>query len=287
MVDSSLTVVIMLRWLKTADSKATIPDPVPGLPDPKSEVTIEDARLCFIINELVAKSPGFTTSPRSRPRGVYSTYTDTQRADIARYAALHGVAHAARHFTTVLGKKVSETTVRSMKQKLTTSIKRKACAIEEVQSLPPAKRGRPTLVPDHLDSIIQQRLHKIRDEGGVVNRNIVIAVAKGVIQHKNRGLLAENGGFLDLTRTWSESMMERMSFVKRKGTKTARKLPADFETSHQRIVDAITTHNIPPELAINMDQTIVKIVPTDDWTMAESGSKQVSITGLDDKRQIP
>ena len=39
-------------------------------------------------------------------------------------------------------------------------------------------------------------------------------------------------------------------------------------------------------MIVNIDQTGVSIVPVSDWTMAKEGSRQVAITGADDKRQI-
>ena len=45
-------------------------------------------------------------------------------------------------------------------------------------------------------------------------------------------------------------------------------------------------HSIPPELVINMDETGLPIVLVSDWSLDEKGTKQVPLTGLDDKRQI-
>ena len=84
--------------------------------------------------------------------------------------------------------------------------------------------------------------------------------------------------------------MQRMGFVWRAGTKAARKVPEDFADLKAEFLDRITEkvvqYNIPPELVINIDQTGVAIVPTSKWTMAQRGSKQVSVIGIDDKRQI-
>lgn len=44
--------------------------------------------------------------------------------------------------------------------------------------------------------------------------------------------------------------------------------------------------NIPDELILNWEQTDVNLVPVSNWTMEESGSKQVKVLGSDDKRQI-
>ena len=44
--------------------------------------------------------------------------------------------------------------------------------------------------------------------------------------------------------------------------------------------------NVPANLVINWDQTGVNMVPGGQWTLKFVGSKQVTIAGLDDKRQI-
>ena len=44
--------------------------------------------------------------------------------------------------------------------------------------------------------------------------------------------------------------------------------------------------DIPDSLFINLDQTGVKLVLTDDWTMAALGSRWVEVIGLGDKQQI-
>ncbi|XP_070535305.1 uncharacterized protein [Ptychodera flava] len=82
-----------------------------------------------------------------------------------------------------------------------------------------------------------------------------------------------------------------MGYVKRKGTKAVKKIVTDFpaikENFLQRITEIIKEFNIPPEMIINWDQTGVAIIPAGDWTIWEAeGSRQVTIAGLDDKRQI-
>ena len=75
-----------------------------------------------------------------------------------------------------------------------------------------------------------------------------------------------------------------------KETKAARKLPKYFDELKEDFLNCIVTkvqdHMIPKSLIINWDQTGVKMVPCSEWTMAEKESKQVSVTGPGDKRQI-
>ena len=81
-----------------------------------------------------------------------------------------------------------------------------------------------------------------------------------------------------------------MNFCKRRGTKAAKKLPDDFQTLKakylERIKAKVKQFNIPPQLIINIGETGVPIVPVSQWTLEETGSTSVPITGLDDKRQI-
>ena len=80
--------------------------------------------------------------------------------------------------------------------------------------------------------------------------------------------------------------MSWVSFVKRKATKA---VPVDFPeiklTFLKLIVDCVKEYNISPELIINWDQTGAE-VPTSEWALAEEGSKQVTVIGKEDKREM-
>ena len=130
----------------------------------------------------------------------------------------------------------------------------------------------------------------MRLAGGIVNRAIVIAAAKGIVEHNNPSLLCEHGGPIELGKKWADSLMSWMSFVKCKATKATRKVPTDFPEIKlaflKRIADCVKEYNIPPELIINWDETGAKYVPTSEWTLAEEGSKQVNVIGKEDKREM-
>ena len=55
---------------------------------------------------------------------------------------------------------------------------------------------------------------------------------------------------------------------------------------HTAISETVSKYKIPDELIINFDQTNVYIVPAGNYTLDLSGSKQVQIIGLEDKRQV-
>ena len=160
---------------------------------------------------------------------------------------------------------------------------------DKVQELPHGARGKPNKLGD-LDQKVQAYIRKLRAAGTPVNRSIVIAAARGMVMHHSPSLLPEHGGNLELGSKCAESLMSRMGLVRRKATKAARKKPTDFESLKaqflQRITKVVKDHSVPPALILNLDQTGTKLVPTSEWTMAVEGSKQVSVVGLEDKREI-
>ena len=131
---------------------------------------------------------------------------------------------------------------------------------------------------------MQTYLTKLRDAGGVVNSAIAVAAARGIQKATGSGQLNELG------RGWAKSFMTRMGFVMRKATNTAKKLPPNFEELKEnylsKISSTVAENKIPADLIVNWDQTGVRMVPVKDWTMTTKGSKQVSVTGLGDKREI-
>ncbi len=78
--------------------------------------------------------------------------------------------------------------------------------------------------------------------------------------------------------------------MKRKATKAARKLPADFAdiklTFLERITNEVQSNSIPLALVLNWDQTGSKLVPVSEWTLEKEGTKQIPVVGKDDKREI-
>lgn len=65
-------------------------------------------------------------------------------------------------------------------------------------------------------------MYVLRENGTVINTQIVIAAGKGLITGKDKTLLSENGGHLDLTKSWTKSLLKRMNFLKRYGSTTCK-----------------------------------------------------------------
>ena len=60
------------------------------------------------------------------------------------------------------------------------------------------------------------------DNGAVVNTSIAIAIAIAVVRKRDRALLKEEGGLLELKIAWAKSILQRMGFVKRRETRRLR-----------------------------------------------------------------
>ncbi len=276
----------MFKWLiKAPQVKRPAP---PALPDPNAEPTEEAAAATAAVNKVIQEEI-FNPPAAKKQKRDYNVHPPEFRAKVAKYALETNNCKAARHFSTK-EKKLGESTVRKWVKQLKETMKSDGIDYSDVKALEPGTKGRPTLLPKDIDSMTQSYLKKLRLAGGIVSGKIAIATANGLVRHHDRTLLRENGGPIHLTRTWAESLFTRMEFVKRKGTKAARKLPNDFPAIKEEylrdIQEKVSKHKIPDELIINFDQTGVSIVPVDDWTMEEKGSKDVGITGLGDKRQI-
>lgn len=161
-------------------------------------------------DEFVEKE-GESNKPKSPMRGQYKFYTPEMRYNIGKHAAEYGNKSATQKFSTP-EKKLSESTVRGMKKKyyeqLNAQKKRKVDDTnfddsDNEQVLTPKKRGRKVMLGEDLDKLVQQYITGIRKTGGIINTSIVMAAAKGIVTSKNRLLLFENGGHIEITRYMS------------------------------------------------------------------------------------
>ena len=82
-----------------------------------------------------------------------------------------------------------------------------------------------------------------------------------------------------------------MNFIQGKVTTAKSKYAiADFDRLKteflEDVVATVEMEEIPLELIMNWDQTGIRIVPSNTWTMDQQGVKRVEIGGSGDKRQI-
>jgi len=272
----------MLSWLKKANPSLQ-PPTFPGLPNPADT---DDPHLTAAVNKEVEKAMREAIS-RKRKRGSYGQYTPETRAKIAKLCIEIGPKKAAEKMSKEVGKQINESTARSIKRSYEKEVKRQGT--NDIASFPRKNVGKPLKLGD-LDADVQKFIRNTRDNGGVVNRCLVMSTAKGIVLQKDCSLLSEFGGPIEITQAWANSFLNRMNYVQRKGTKAARKLPTDYEETrdefYARIQEAVRKHNIPADMIVNWDQTGVPIVPVGGWTLEEAGSRQVAVVGLEDKRQI-
>ena len=263
------------------------PSSKPYRPNPEEEKTTSKAKETKVVNQEVEKTLS-ASGCRQRKRKSNFYYDPETRANIGRFAAENGNKRAVERFSRELQRPLSESTVRGFKKAYYSELKKVKDPDKELE-LPHGARGKPNKLGD-LDQKVQAYIRKLRAAGTPVNHSIVIAAARGMVMHHSPYLLPEHGGNLELGRKWAESLMSRMGLVRRKATKAARKKPTDFESLKaqflQRITKVVKDHSVPPALILNLDQTGTKLVPTSEWTMAVEGSKQVSVVGLEDKREI-
>ena len=165
-------------------------------------------------------------------------YSPKERLAIACYACHHGVTAAAVHFSRKFGHRVRESNVHSIKHSyLDEDKKMRASGSEDVlESLPHRKQGRPLLLGDKIDSMVQAYIRRVHEQGGAVSTQIVIGAARGIMSTLNKTKLKEYGGHVDLNRYWVLSLLPRMNFVLRKATTAKSKYSVENFAEKKRIL---------------------------------------------------
>jgi hypothetical protein len=231
----------------------------------------------------------------SRERGSYQHYSQEEKLQIGRHAALYSNASAVRAYAKKTAKEISESTVRTFKSVYHASLKSGTITPETpMEDLakdapPPPKRGRKTLLGD-LEKDLMDCLKALRTANGIVNSSIVRATALGIVESKNPGRLEKNGGDLDFSKDWANKFLTRMGWTKRRAITSKGKDPADFPELKERMLSqlesAVTEHHVPKQLVVNWDQTAIHFIPVSNYTMNESGAANINVAGIDDKREF-
>ena len=136
-------------------------------------------------------------------------------AQIGRVATCNGNAKAVRAFPGV-----TDSTVPYLQHNILLAGQRWTC-----HSVRASPRRRPVLLGSVVDQqvCLQTYLTKLLQLCGVVNSATTLAAARGIQKATGSGQLHYLG------RGWSKSVMERMGFIMRKATRTAKKMPPHFE----------------------------------------------------------
>ena len=173
---------------------------------------------------------------KPQSRGKYNSYSKEQRAMIGKYAAENGPTCAAKHYSAVWGIPINESTARRLKEKYLDKLKqavseqcrkqaenRDASDDEEhkeepiiISELETKPRGRPVHLGEQLDSLVKEFISYLRAAGGVVNTTVVRGAAEGIISYRDVSKLSSHGDHINITKSWAQSLLRRMGFVKRK-----------------------------------------------------------------------
>ena len=212
----------LFSWLQKAnpglEKPAGYASPRPGLPNSNDEPTVRDADSCEAANSAMVEclnSPDYQ-GPHGvkRKRSEYGTYSPELRASMAKFAIdCRSATKAARHFSNKLGRKINESSIRSMVTQYKKKLDEKPDP-DDITALPPAKQGQSTLLPTDIDEKLQKHLVTARRAGAPINRRITIATAYGLVPHHKRHLLPKHGEHLILQKTWADSFLDHMKFFR-------------------------------------------------------------------------
>jgi hypothetical protein len=164
-------------------------------------------------------------------------YSPRKRASIGHYAtlsSLHGPTRASVYYQKLLSHNVPESTCRKFRDKYRKELQKRGESVapgEMIQAteLPKKPLGRPLLLGD-VDEAVQKYVKQMRLCGGVINTTVIVAATKGFMLENNKSGLAEYGGQININSSYAKYLLHRMSFVKRKGTSSAKITTSEFES---------------------------------------------------------
>ena len=117
----------------------------------------------------------------------------------------------------------------------------------------------------------------------------IITSGEAIVNKVNKGLLKENGGSIELNSIWTKCLHQRINFVKRKATTSAKVEPSHFKKLKEQffldIKTVVDMEDVPSDLILNWDHTGINVVPGSQWMMEAKGSKRVEAAGINNKWQ--
>lgn len=230
----------LLRYFKpTSSQPSSTNDHVQGLPD-AGVIATRGENLYFSSANASVSCEVVSQQLRRRKRGPYCNYTHEVRCKIAKYAIENSNKAAVKKFSSELGKAINESTVRSIRDSFKKSQRTCTDVDVELSEFPRNPRGVKPLLGE-LDCDIQAYIRELRRCGGIVNAQICIAAALGIVRAQKPTLLPKFGGTLVLGKPWAKSFLKRLGFVRRKTTKAARKLPDDFHLVRDKFHESVTS----------------------------------------------
>ena len=281
-----------MALLKYFQKVSVLPNPDGPLSDHVPSAAIASANK--EVGDLVVRESDVPDATGSRKkRGQYLSYTEKEKARIAKRASEFGVTNALRYFSKEFAdRRLKESTVRTWMTayKKEVAMRFRLGESSKIEKLTEKKRGHPFLLGEELDRQLQEYMKSLRENKSVINSAIVISAAEGIIKSHKSDLLESNGGHIKLTKSWAKHFLSRLGYVKRRATTKASISHVDFAAQKEQFLFDIRTiiemKDIPQDLVVNWDHTGINYVPVSNWTMAAQGSKRIEVAGLGDKRQL-
>lgn len=133
------------------------------------------------------------------------------------------------------------------------------------------RKGRPNLLDDQTLGKVKDVVTGVRLAGGVISRKMVIAIGTGVLKANCASKLKEFGGHIELTEGWARHVLETMKWSKRKGTtgkiEPSEQFLLEEKLTFQRLISSIVEeHDIPKDLVLNLDQTLLSYISPGKYT---------------------
>ena len=156
-------------------------------------------------------------------------------------------------------------------------------------SLPKKSRGAKTLLPKDIDDKVIAMIKSMREAATGVTYDMTISIARGIVCANDRTLLKDNGGNIDLSISWAQSIHKRLGFTRRKHTTCKQPVSPGLLkeigfTFYRAINDIVAAYDITSELII--DQTPLPFFLISGYTLTRKGDKSVPISNCSDYRQI-
>ena len=152
---------------------------------------ITNAELTLIAKEI--------QKSRNQKVKYQKTVSETIKKEVGMYAKVHGTVSATKKLSSKYARyNFNRTTVNSLKAK---------CKVVNPTF---KKAGRPNLLDETLLRKVKDIAIGTRAAGGVINRNQILNIAKGVVRANNPSALKEFGGSLDLTDRWARDVLKQL-----------------------------------------------------------------------------
>ena len=165
--------------------------------------------------------------------------TGVQQAQVARYGFSHGNQAAIRRYNDEYSTDIKDSSLSTWKSKYVEEFGRKQDVgeFEEngdivVHSIPQKKRGRPLLLGNELDDRVKRYIKDVQAAGTPIDTTVVTVVmasGEAIVRRTDKKLLKENGGPIDIAKSWAKSLLLRIGYVKYKACSTAKVEPLQYK----------------------------------------------------------